>query len=87
MHGVGGRTIAEAKARLTYYEFARWAAFRRRRGSLHLGMRIERSIAGLSALYANAHRKSDAKPFGIHDFMPHEDEQPLSLEKAMETWL
>lgn len=86
MCGIGGRTIAEAQQRLSYDEFCRWVAFRRRRGSLHWGMRIERSVAQLSTLYANAHRKKGAEPLSIHDFMSYEDEPELTLEQAMEQW-
>ncbi|HHQ2782015.1 TPA: phage tail assembly protein T [Pseudomonas aeruginosa] len=83
MCGIGGRTIAEAKSRLSYREFMSWCRFRDKRGSLHLGMRIERGTALLSALYANAHSK---EPYKIYDFMPHEDEPVLSLEAALDSW-
>lgn len=84
MHGIGGRTIAEAKRRLTYSEFCTWMRFRQRRGSLHTGMRIERGTAMLATLYANAKSKNGG--FTVYDFMPHEDEPELSLEQAMQMW-
>lgn len=81
--GVGGCTITEAQERIPYSEFLSWAAYRRKRGSLNLGMRIEASIAMLASLYANS--KSKVK-FTRYDFMDHEDGPPVSLEKAMEQW-
>lgn len=56
-----------------------------RRGSLNVGRRIEQSIAPLASLFANANFKG-AEPFTRYDFMPHEDEPELTLERAMETW-
>ncbi|MGV8637442.1 phage tail assembly protein T, partial [Pseudomonas aeruginosa] len=61
MCGIGGRTIAEAKSRLTYREFLSWCKFRSKRGSLHIGMRVERVSALLAALYANTHMKETYK--------------------------
>ncbi|MOA57370.1 hypothetical protein D3C78_1815340 [compost metagenome] len=81
--GIGGRTVAEAQQRLSYPEFLSWQKYRVKRGSLHLGMRVERGSALLATLYANAHGK---RPYKIHEFMPHEDEPPLSLEQAMNAW-
>lgn len=88
MCGIGGRTIAEAQQRLSYTEFLQWVAFRRKRGSLHWGMRSERDAAMLATLYANYHRKPHTPPHAISDFMLHdrEDEGEISLEKAMEEW-
>lgn len=84
MHGIGGRTIAEAQRRLTYSEFLVWMKYRHKRGSLHTGRRIERGTATLAALYANAKSKNGG--FTVYDFMPHEDEPELSLEQAMQMW-
>ena len=84
MCGVGGRTIAEAQERLTYSEFLRWARYRNRRGSLHVGMRVERGAAILAAMYANTHSKNGG--FGLHDFAPYHDPPPITLEQAMKDW-
>ncbi|MHC5351694.1 phage tail assembly protein T [Metapseudomonas furukawaii] len=84
MCGVGGRTIAEAQHRLSYPEFLSWQKYRAKRGSLHFGMRIERGSALLATLYANANSKQGG--FRLYDFMPHEEEPPLTLERAMEKW-
>jgi hypothetical protein len=80
--GVGGRTIAEAQQQLSYPEFLSWTAYRRKRGSLHFGMRVEHAAATLASLYGN----TKGGKFKIYDFMPHEDEPPVSLEAAMEAW-
>jgi hypothetical protein len=82
--GIGGRTIAEAKLRLSHAEFRSWVAFRQKRGSLHVGMRVERGSALLATLYANAHSKAGGHK--IFDFMPHLDEPPVSLDEAMKAW-
>jgi hypothetical protein len=85
MHGIGGRTIAEAKRQLTYGEFCTWMKYRQKRGSLDVGMRIERGTAMLATLYANMKSKNGG--YTIYDFMPHESEPVLSLEEAMEAWV
>nr|WP_280951199.1 hypothetical protein [Salinicola aestuarinus] len=43
-------------------------------------------MAQLSALYANSHRKKDAEPLTIYDFLPHGQRPADSLEQAMATW-
>lgn len=63
--------------------------FRKRRGSLHLGMRVERSVAMLAALMANLHRNSEKRPvpYSWTDFALHEDDdRPISLAEAVATW-
>ena len=58
--------------------------FRSLRGSLHLGMRIERGTALLATLYTNTHTKDGG--YTVYDFMPHESAPALTLEEAMKTW-
>lgn len=82
--GIGGRTIAEAQERLSYTEFCRWMAYRRKRGSFNVGMRLEHGSALLATLYANARSKNGG--YKLTDFMPHMEEPPVSLETAMHTW-
>jgi len=76
--GIGGRTIEEAQRRLSYNEFLSWVAYRRKRGSLHTGMRVERTGALLATLFANAHSKEGG--YKIYDFMPHDEEPELTLD-------
>ena len=66
--GIGGRTIAEAKASLTLTEANTWLAYRRRRGSLNLGLRTEegfaRVLSAIHSLFTKDHVPADI-------FMPH----------------
>lgn len=75
MAGVGGRTIEEAKERLTYDEYLRWVEYRRMRGSFNVGMRIEEC----SALVAQQVNNSAGGKAKIGDFMPHKDEEFAKL--------
>lgn len=84
MCGIGGRTIAQAQQNLSYGEFLAWRRYRIKRGSLNLGMRVERGSALLATLYANANSKMGG--YSVYDFMPHDSEPELSLEQAMENW-
>ena len=84
LNGVGGKTIEEAQARMTMLEVKKWAAYRAKRGSFNIGRRVERGAALLAALFVNS--KTKHGDFDIYDFAPHEDEPPISLEKAKETW-
>jgi len=84
LNGIGGCTIQEAQSRVSYDEFRTWAAYRRKRGSLNIGMRLERGFAMLAAMFANKNSKHGG--YKIFDFMPHEDEPPISVDVAMEQW-
>lgn len=84
MNGIGGSTIAQAQANMTYPEFMVWCKFRGRRGSLNPGMRIEAAVARLSAFYGNC--RSGKPVFEIEDFAPHMDRKVLSLDEAMAAW-
>lgn len=78
MNGIGGRTVAEAKQRLSYSEFLTWIKYRRKRGSLNLGMRVERGSALLASLHANTHTPQGG--FRIHHFAPFHDQPVLTLD-------
>lgn len=84
LNGVGGRTIAEAKQRLSYPEFLSWMRFRNKRGTLHMGMRVDRGAALLAALYTNL-RVKDAS-YSVADFMPFEEHREPTVEEAMAAW-
>ncbi|WP_422630883.1 phage tail assembly protein T [Pseudomonas rhizophila] len=79
-----GCTIAEAQERLSLREFNRWAKYRKERGSLNVGLRVERSLAVLSSMYANRITKEGG--FKPEDFMPHAGERVLTLAEAMKAW-
>lgn len=51
---------------------------------MNVGLRIERSLAVLSAMYANRITKDGG--FKSSDFIPHEKDRPLSLDEAMKAW-
>ena len=81
INGIGGRTIAEAKQRITRQEYLIWRAFRQKRGSLFVGRRIEQAIGNLMATYLSSKGAKDVK---AQSFMPHEDQpQEISLEEYM----
>ncbi|WP_438666751.1 MULTISPECIES: phage tail assembly protein T [Pseudomonas] len=86
---MGGCTIAQAQENLSLREFRSWVKFRQRRGSLHLGMRVERSVAMVAAMMANRTRdpKTRPEPYAIQDFTPHDqDDRPISLQEAIASW-
>lgn len=83
MCGIGGKTIEEAQRNISYEEFTRWVAYRNKRGSLHFGMRIEKSSALLSQIIANRYRKEGKEPFTIYDFAPYHDEPELTIDDLM----
>ena len=85
LHGIGGRTIAEAKERLTHDEFTSWVAYRRERGTLHVGMSLEAGFALIASMIARA----TGGTAEMRDFMPHVDDDvledtPENLMKLMQ---
>lgn len=84
MHGIGGRTIAEAKQRMSLAEAMQWQAYINKNGTLDLGLRLEYHFAQIAAMINQA-MGGKAK---ITDFMPHysEDEIEIDLDTAMEHW-
>ena len=83
LNGVGGSTIVEAKATLSYAEVLAWVAYREKHGSLNLVRRVELA-AGLIALQVN--RSSGGKA-DLYDFMPHHVRSGADLEQAMREWV
>lgn len=71
-------TIAELEARMTYREFAEWAAYYRiepwgeERADLRSGIQ--------SATIANCNRGKNQQPFSPADFMPFAETKPESGE-------
>ena len=84
LSGVGGSTIAEAQERISFQEFQSWVKYRQKRGSLNIGMRVERGAALLATLFANS--KSKNGNYRIYDFMPHDEEPAVDLDTAMKEW-
>lgn len=83
LNGVGGRTIADAKANISYAEVLAWVAYRDKHGSLNFIQRQEH-VSAMVALQVNRLRGGEAD---LLDFMPHGERPPLTLERAMEEWV
>lgn len=78
--GVGGRTIAEAKARISYDEALRWFDYLQRNGTVSLGARIEKGFAMLATVINNAHGgKAKMRDFML--FSQQEDDE-MTIESA-----
>ncbi len=86
LNGIGGRTIAEAQERISFTEFHKWLAYRQKRGSFHMGMRMERAGALIASFLANQVRDKNSPPVSFYDFAPYHDEPVISMEQAMENW-
>lgn len=81
--GIGGNTIHQVKCSLTLFELRQWAEYRRRRGSLNVGRRVEQSAANIIAMNINKNLKSEnwVEPL---EFMPHEDDVVESFEDQIQ---
>ncbi|MEJ5862085.1 hypothetical protein [Pseudomonas farsensis] len=82
LNGIGGNSIAEAKATLSYVEVLAWVSYRDKHGSLNLARRNELSTA-LIALQVN---RSGGGKAELHDFMPHYARPGTALDQAMNEW-
>lgn len=78
LNGIGGRSIAEAKANLTYPEAISWMSYVRQTGSLNLGKRIEQGFA----LLATVLNRVNGGSAELSDFLPSRD---LNSEPAVAT--
>lgn len=76
LHGIGGKTIKEAKQNVTAKEFDKWAEYIRKRGSLNVGQRVEAAVAVL-ATQVNRALGGKAE---LLDFMPHWDQPEVGIE-------
>lgn len=68
LHGIGGRTIAEAQQSMSWHEVMIWQSYIKERGSLNWGRRIEVGTGQLAYMYSTRH---GGKKRPAH-FMPHE---------------
>ncbi|MDD0974980.1 phage tail assembly protein T [Pseudomonas fontis] len=82
LNGVGGTSIAEAKATLSYAEVLAWVAYRDKHGSLN-PVRRQELAAAIIALQVNRGAGGKAE---LIDFMPHAEQPGASLEQAMSEW-
>ncbi|AMA18820.1 phage tail protein [Klebsiella pneumoniae] len=87
MNGIGGRTIAEAQERMSLREFQVWVKYRNKYGQLNVMMRTEWGASLVASVLANINKVKNAPPFKLSDFAPHINEEPLSLEEAMKSWV
>lgn len=97
MHGIGGRTIAEAKKNITVVEFNLWRRYIETRGTLNVAEKLEYVGAMLTAWIIRAStktfKKNDGTEFGIADFMPslarvaEEEEGELTVAQVMNALL
>ena len=79
-HGIGGRTVAEAKLRMSHDEWLSWLAYLRKFGSLNDGLRTDLAIARLCVLVNRAlGGKAEMK-----DFIPVYEEEPQEEAQSME---
>ena len=72
LNGVGGCTVAEAKERLSVAEVVGWAGYMQRRGSLHVGLRVEAGFALLAWIINHALGGTAT----MDTYMPHIDSTP-----------
>lgn len=92
MAGVGGRTIAQAKAALSWPEFHQWMAYRAKHGPVHLQQRVVDAAALVAhGVSCTVMRPAGSAPPLFKDFVLYRsaveaDEQPVDLETAMATW-
>ncbi|WP_012313259.1 phage tail assembly protein T [Pseudomonas putida] len=83
LNGIGGTSIAEAKATLSYAEVLSWVDYRDKHGSLNIARRQELSAA-LIAVQVN---RSWGGKADLYDFMPHHPQQSgISLMDAVASW-
>lgn len=81
LNGIGGATIAAAKESMGQDELQTWVQYRRKHGTLNLGLRVEHGAA-MAAYFAN-HGHGD-----LSDYLPQrgEPDDSAALEKAMKDW-
>ena len=74
--GIGGRTVEEAKQRMTYAEFRDWARYREKIGPLNHLQRADYAAALISSV-VNRSAGGKAEP---SDFLPDYDQTPAQPE-------
>jgi len=70
LNGIGGNTIAQAKENMSHKEALRWAVFIRERGSLNMGLRIEKQVERSIALLCAVVNNSAGGKAKMSDFLP-----------------
>ena len=86
LHGIGGRTIAEAKERMGHDEYLRWRQYRRLHGTLNLGLRIEHAAAVTSfAVNRSNGGTAELKAFLPNRVVPAANDAD-ALDQALREW-
>lgn len=79
LNGIGGRTVEEAKERVSDHEFGQWCAFIRKRGTLNLGTRVELGFA----LLATVVKTSAGHRAKMSDFLPkREEDKEMGIQEV-----
>ncbi len=81
LNGIGGRTVLEAKQNMPYDEFLNWITYRRQRGTLNLGMRLEWLFA--RAAYQNAGKNAKFEDIMRYDDEPEKEDRQATLSDLM----
>lgn len=88
--GIGGATIEEAQARLSYAESRTWLRYLQAHGPLNVGFRLERRLeagfAMLAALIVNRSGGDHGRAVSMREFMdrgPPVEEEELTPEVFM----
>ena len=78
LNGVGGRTVQEAMANVQYSEYIDWIKYKRMRGGLDVGHRMDRGMALIASKFA-AYMKvkfTDGSSPSPNDFTYYPDDRP-----------
>lgn len=84
--GVGGRTVAQARANLSWPEVQAWMRYREKHGPLWHGARLEQGFALVAHTVASGiPRNKGTKGPKFKDFLPRRATQDdvLTLQEAM----
>jgi len=82
--GVGGKTVAEAKANVSVPEFTAWLTYRRRYGPICPNRRADTLNAHLMHLMAALNgNKSEVSKFLV---LQDDSQRVLSMEEALTNW-
>lgn len=82
--GVGGTTVAQAKANVSVPEFTAWLTYRRRYGPICPNRRADTLNAHLMHLMAALMgNKSEVSKFLV---LQNDSERVVSMSEAMSTW-
>lgn len=87
--GIGGRTIAEAKANLSYQEYLAWCKYRELYGPLHVAARVDHAAATVAhTVSSTVPRRPGVTGPRFDDFLPKYGAAtaPITLEEAMRQW-